>query len=441
MTGPWPLRVEAALTAAVEVCDDSGFLGSGFVLSPGVVLTAAHLARRSRSGLGVRGPWGRVLAAGPARLFPAEPGDGRFHAFPDLALLDLDRAVALPPFALDAGRPPGPGTAVLVAGFSTHTPMPGAQEDSLLLTVAGPSAGYLRVTGDEVKDGFSGSMVIRLDSGAVCGVLKGSRDFDGVRGGWFTPLSALAAALSADDPLQEVLTAGTGAGAMARHADPAARAEEASHAAEASHTTEASHATEASHVTESARPAAEVARHATVAQPAPVARPAEEPQPNPMARHADTARHATPADPAGPAPGATAARPAMSTRRATALPGARELVPLLLTIPDMDDPDFRRQVLRGAAERLGSSAPLRVAFRAQAIDHLIETVQACTSHRDPAAALAAVLDTLDFLRPGLAAVDELRTLAGLPAPDPGGSGDLDGPGGPGDPGGPVGRPW
>ncbi|MFF2043443.1 trypsin-like peptidase domain-containing protein [Kitasatospora sp. NPDC058170] len=385
MTGPWPLGVEAALTAVVEVCDDSGFLGSGFVLSPGTVLTAAHVARRGRSGLGVRGPWGWVGATSPVRLFPAEPGDGRFHAFPDLALLDLDREVEQAPFALDAGRPPNPGTVVLVAGFSTYTPMPGAQEDSLLLTVAGPSAGYLRVTGDEVKDGFSGSMVIRLDSGAVCGVLKGSRDFDGVRGGWFTPLAALAAALPAGDPLQKALTPGAGTAAMAR--------------------------------------------------------PAEEAQPTQTTRHADLARDATPAGPAAPAPRAAAARPATSTRRATTLPGARELVPLLLAIPDMDDPDFRRQVLRGAAERLGPAAPLRVAYRAQAVDHLIETVQACASHRDPAAALTAVLDTLDFLRPGLAAVDELRALAGLPEADPDAFDGPDGADDPGGPGGPVGRPW
>ncbi|MEU1420623.1 hypothetical protein [Kitasatospora sp. NPDC005751] len=114
-------------------------------------------------------------------------------------------------------------------------------------------------------------------------------------------------------------------------------------------------------------------------------------------------------------------------------------MPLLLAVPDLDDPDFRRQVLRAAGEQLGPSEPLRVAHRSQAVDHLMELVQACASHRDPATALAAVLDALDFLRPGLAAVDELRTLADLPQAGSGG------PAGDGFPGpraaGPGGCPW
>ncbi|MFE2723088.1 hypothetical protein [Kitasatospora sp. NPDC059327] len=355
MTGGRPSGAPVSTAAAVEVRDDSGFLGSGFLLSPTVVLTAAHVARRGRAGLGVRGRCGHAGAAGPARLFPVEPGDGRFHAYPDLALLDLDGPVATVPLLLDAGRAPATGTAVLVSGFSTHTPVPGVHGDSLLLTVAGPSAGYLRLTGDEVKDGFSGSMVVRLDSGAICGVLKGSRDFDGVRGGWFTPLAALAAVLPATDPLHGALAGGPGATA-------------------GSGTT-----------------------HTGTTHTGPA--------------HTGTTH-------TGPAP-----HRVTPAHRARPLPGVRELVPLLLAVPDMDDPDFRRQVLRAAGERLGPAEPLRVAHRAQAVDHLMELVQACARHRDPATALAAVLDALDFLRPGLAAVDELRALTGLP---PTGSDDPEG---------------
>ncbi|MFJ9607431.1 trypsin-like peptidase domain-containing protein [Kitasatospora sp. NPDC101176] len=307
----------SAARAAVEVWDGPSFLGSGFLVAPGTVLTAAHVARRAVNEPLVRGRWGSVTVADPARLFPADPGAGRFHAFPDLALVTLRVPVAPPELVLDAGTPP-PGTPVLVAGFSPHTPAAGVHDDSLLLTVAGPAAGFVRATGDEVRDGFSGGMVVRLDTGAVCGVLKGSRDFEGVRGGWFTPLSALADVLAADDPLRARLTAAV-------------------------------------------------------------------------------------------APAATAAPP-------VALPTVRRLLPVLLRVPGTDDPDFRRTVVRAANETLAD--PLTVAYRAVATDHLLELAQTCLGHRDPWAALAAVADALDLLRPGSAAVRELRALAGLPEDGP-----------------------
>lgn len=303
MTGP------AARDAAVGVRDGAAFLGSGFLVAPGLVLTAAHVARRAVEEPVVDGRFGRAEVVRPVRRFPAEPGQGRFHAFPDLALLTLAAPVGPPSELVLDGELPPPGTAVLVAGFTPHTPTPGVHGDSLLLTVAGPAAGYVRVTGDEVRDGFSGGMVIRLDSGAVCGVLKGSRDFDGVRGGWFTPLSALAAVLPADDPL---------------HARLGGRA-----------------------------------------------------QPRP-------------------------------------LPTARELLPVLLRVRGMDDPDFRRLVVRTAEEDLAAVGPLHVASSAQATDHLLGLVQACLRHRDPAAALAAVTQALELLRLGDAAVDELRALTSVP---------------------------
>lgn len=348
MTGDPPQRADAPRPCAVAILDGDRFLGSGFHLTPTTVLTAAHVARRTgpRSTVHARG--GVAAVAGPARLFPDDPGPGRFHAFPDLALLTVGPPVAGPaasdpsafdawhpgPYGtgpaaarplLDAGPPPAPGTSVLVSGFSPHTPTAGPQPDTLLLTVAGPAAGYLRVTGDEVREGLSGSMVVRLDTGAVCGVLKGSRDFDDVRGGWYTPLSALAAALPADDPLRRLLTAGR--------------------------------------------------------------------------------------EPAPDLPGAPPGAPPAAAVAVVAFPATRELLPLLLEVPDVDDPDLRRRVLREAAARLGPYGPLRAAHHPHAVDHLVEIVDACRGHRYPADALAAVVDAIDLLRPGSAA-DRLRAAVG-----------------------------
>jgi hypothetical protein len=201
---------------------------------------------------------------------------------------------------------PPVGTAVAVYGYSLHTPVPGVQPDTLLLQVAGPSAGFLRLRGDEVKDGFSGGMVVRLDEGTVCGVLKGSRDFEGVRGGWCTPMAALRTALSPDDPLRQLLGgASTGAG-----------------------------------------------------------------------------------------------------------PSDLALVEALEALSDMDDPDFRRRLLRIAADRLGPEAPLRVPYRAQLRDHVVEMVQVCRGHRDAAAALASLAHAARLLRPGESATERLWQLAG-----------------------------
>ncbi|MFB8284162.1 trypsin-like peptidase domain-containing protein [Kitasatospora purpeofusca] len=295
-----------AWSAVVGVGAGSSFLGSGFLIAPGLVVTAAHVARRSVGEAAVDAVFGRVPVRG-VRLFPAAPGPGRFHAFPDLALLALAVPVEPPEIVVDLRLPPA-GSEVVVAGCSPYTPTPGVQRDSLLLTVAGPSGGYVRVTGDEVRDGFSGGMVVRPDTGAVCGVLKGSRAFDGVRGGWFTPLGALADVLAPDDPLRARLSG------------------------------------------------------QAVVDPGP------------------------------------------------RLPSARDLVPVLLRVRDMDDPDFRRSVVRTAGDLLGDPGPLHVAYRAHAGDHVLELVQACLQHRDPAAALEAVVGALGLLRPGLAAVEELRLL-------------------------------
>jgi hypothetical protein len=65
------------------------------------------------------------------------------------------------------------------------------QPDSLLLETSGPAGPFIRVIGDEVKGGLSGSMAMRRSTGLVCGVLKGTRDYKAVRGGWITLVPAL----------------------------------------------------------------------------------------------------------------------------------------------------------------------------------------------------------------------------------------------------------
>ncbi|MCF1596968.1 alpha/beta fold hydrolase [Streptomyces muensis] len=79
-------------------------------------------------------------------------------------------------------------------------------------------------------------------------------------------------------------------------------------------------------------------------------------------------------------------------------------------IPDMDDADFRRQVIALMRQALAPQAGFTPAFRAHPRDHLLEIVERCQSHRMRAAALAAFRDAVGVLRPDDAATVELRAM-------------------------------
>ncbi|MEV1008545.1 trypsin-like peptidase domain-containing protein [Streptomyces sp. NPDC049881] len=300
---------DPARDSAVWLSDDDGLVGCGFFLAPGVVLTAAHVAAAARGPLLVR--WGgRTAVTGGRRLFPAVRGDGTHWAHPDLALVAVPGAPGehrAPRLA--AGDDVPPGTVVRVWGYSTRTPSPGVQPDALLLRVTGPAGDYVRVAGDAVLDGFSGSVVVRQDDGAVCGVLKAFRKVSGVMdGGWYTPLAALRKELPGDDPLFGLL-----------------------------------------------------------------------PPP--------TAVRAAPPPYAGP-------------RRLTAAARLR-LAQAFEAVPGMDDPEFRRRVLRDVEEELGTT--LHVPHQSETRGHVLAMVDALRAHDDPPRARQAFTDVVAVLRPGAAA--------------------------------------
>ncbi len=197
--------VEEARLSAVWLTDRRCFLGCGFVLAPRTVLTAAHVLRAADGPVTAHSHLGELLGS-EQRLYPAEHGDGKHYAHPDLALLTVPAIPGLPGAPLTAEDIPPGGTGLRVWGFSEHTPEPGVHPDSLLLRVVGPAAEYVRVNQDAILRGFSGSMVVRTDHGTVCGVLKANRTVGAVSdGGWYTPLSALGTALAEDDPLRAAL--------------------------------------------------------------------------------------------------------------------------------------------------------------------------------------------------------------------------------------------
>lgn len=172
---------------AVWIAADGFFAGSGFLAAEGLVVTAAHVvAGRERV---VVWHGGRAYPAGEVRAEPAA-GDGtRFFPYPDLAVLTVP-ALRGRPVADLAAYDAQPGTDVAGLGYGSGTPTSGVQPDTLALRVGGRSGAFVRVSGDRVQEGHSGSPLAD-SAGLVVGVLKGSRSYDSVQGGWFTPVSAL----------------------------------------------------------------------------------------------------------------------------------------------------------------------------------------------------------------------------------------------------------
>lgn len=185
--------------SAVWVNVAGEFRGSGFLVSPGLVVTAAHVV------VDGAGPAAKVtvhhssgscsIAAQDIRAEPSTGDGGRFHPYPDLAVLPVhpwDGQHVAKLAATEADR----GMELTALGYSTYTPSPGVQPDTLALRVAGRSGDFVKVLGDGVREGLSGSMLSGAD-GLVYGVLKGSRSYRDHQGGWFVPVSALSAFLRA----------------------------------------------------------------------------------------------------------------------------------------------------------------------------------------------------------------------------------------------------
>jgi hypothetical protein len=90
---------------------------------------------------------------------------------------------------------------------------------------------------------------------------------------------------------------------------------------------------------------------------------------------------------------------------------ADELFESLAAFSDMEDPDFRRLILKHARGYLGSPAALSVKASSVMRDHLLEIVHACAAYREPPRAVSAIVDTIAELRPDAAALARLRACA------------------------------
>ncbi|RAJ43616.1 trypsin-like peptidase [Kitasatospora sp. SolWspMP-SS2h] len=221
-----------APAAAVRLTDPAGaFLGSGFHLGAGLLVSCAHVVHGRPELTARHGTGAHPVRA--ARLFPPEPAPGAAaYPPPDLALLTAPGLAGAPAVPLGSADPAG-DTSVLVHGFAVNPVTGEVGPESALLAVAGPSGLGLRVQQGWIPRGLSGSMAVD-GQGRVVGVVKATADGGGPAGGWITPLSALlpllppALAPAPAPAARPAVTAGEIArllGTPALFQDPAARLE------------------------------------------------------------------------------------------------------------------------------------------------------------------------------------------------------------------------
>ncbi|GIH12987.1 serine protease [Rugosimonospora africana] len=211
---PTPETGPAAQTrrCAVALFAGDEFLGSGFFIQRGVVLTCAHVVWQWSEHLTVR--WGELRL--PGRVVVREPDrpdpQRSFYPFPDLCFIKVGESVNHP-YAPLPDNPVTPDE-VEAYGFSTYSPDETVAEDTLRLDVAGFTGRYLRLKNDQVPAGMSGSAIVDPATGVVHGILKASRDYQQPQGGYmvgaasiFEALRRHAGTLDLRSPLEQPLSA------------------------------------------------------------------------------------------------------------------------------------------------------------------------------------------------------------------------------------------
>jgi hypothetical protein len=86
-------------------------------------------------------------------------------------------------------------------------------------------------------------------------------------------------------------------------------------------------------------------------------------------------------------------------------------VDAVMAFPDIEDPEFRRTVLRLMGDQLRLGHSFAVSYRSVARDHVIEIVGRCWDFKDPQAGRRALADALAWLRPDDKAATHLAQMA------------------------------
>ena len=186
----------------VCILDEAGrFRGSGFFVTPGRVLTCAHVVHGA---VALRVRWqDHVVAVSEVAAVPpldsvVDPAD---YPLPDLAVLGVEEVAGWghPCAALTLGQPVlgRPPDGLYLVGYTIeHGPIPAltgvTTEFESLITEDGHT--FFKLKRGQLLPGFSGSALLDLGAGAVAGIVESSRGRHADLGGFAVPAAELAAA-------------------------------------------------------------------------------------------------------------------------------------------------------------------------------------------------------------------------------------------------------
>jgi hypothetical protein len=173
--------------------DGKSVLGTGFFVSPGLILTCAHVmdALLSSKEMSTKIFWrNREYQAQVVQLLP--------KPYPDIALLGIESLMEHQCVFLNTGM--NVGDEVYTYGFTDEYP----DGDSAQLTYEGPTILnegqdqnniMFKLKSGQVRPGFSGAPLLNLRTGCVCGIIKSTRDREIDLGGRAIPVSTVLAKL------------------------------------------------------------------------------------------------------------------------------------------------------------------------------------------------------------------------------------------------------
>ena len=183
-------QVRDALKECVVIVRAGGSTGTGFFIAAGCVLTCRHViepALRTPGQVPISVTYGPGHPAHAGETRPASLKEDPPADWPDVAILTVAGAASLRCVVIDSG-PVTPGAPLLTAGFPAKTDVP-YQVQKFTAGYEGTVAGghdLLRIEKDIVKDGMSGSPVVNLNTGLVCGILGITKGTIGPLGGFAT---------------------------------------------------------------------------------------------------------------------------------------------------------------------------------------------------------------------------------------------------------------
>lgn len=169
-------------TVRLRVPQD-GSLGTGFFVTPGRILTCAHVVETAQAqSVPVEISYGGRTYAGRMIVFLAKP-------YPDLALLQCDELPDHPCVYLHDGI--ALRDDLYSYGYTDEYP----NGDSATFEYEGPtdtgSGSLLKLKEGQARPGLSGAPLLNLRTGGVCGVVKSTRGRDSDLGGRAVPVTAI----------------------------------------------------------------------------------------------------------------------------------------------------------------------------------------------------------------------------------------------------------